>query len=224
MTDRSALAAVLAKTRSENGPIRTIVHAAAAIGWHSVSEVTTEEFSTDYAKAVGADNLVELLEDEPPDTFILFSSAAGIWGGARQGPCAAANAHIDALASRLRTNGCTAVSTAWGLWADEGGMSHEILDHFQRIGINQISSDTALAALQRSLDVDDTLITIADVSWNRFLEVFTARRSHPLLTELASESAARKESGDQRGVGVCGAAQGVAGGPLLAVPAPLPRR
>ena len=190
VTDRSALAAVLANIRSAHGPIRTVVHAAAAIGWNTISDTTAEEFSNSYAaKAVGANNLVELLEDEPPDTFILFSSAAATWGGAQQGAYAAANAHIDALAARLRSNGCTAVSAAFGLWADEtGNMPHEILDYFQRIGINQIPPNTALAGLQQAIEANDTLITIADVSWDRFLPAFTARRSHPLLTELASRA------------------------------------
>jgi acyl transferase domain-containing protein/acyl-CoA synthetase (AMP-forming)/AMP-acid ligase II/acyl carrier protein len=188
VTDRSALAPVLANIRSAHGPIRTVVHIAAAIEWNTISDTTAEEFSSSYAaKAVGANNLVELLEDEPPDTFILFSSAAATWGGAQQGAYAAANAHIDALAARMRSNGRTALSAAFGLWADQtGGLPHEILDYFQRIGINEIPPTTALAALQQAIEANDTLITIADVSWDRFLPLFTARRSHPLLTEFAS--------------------------------------
>ena len=200
VTDPAALAAVIAKTRSEHGPIRTVVHAAADIGWRTVSETTAEEFSKSYAaKAVGGDNLVKLLEDEPPETFILFSSAAGIWGGARQGCYAAANAHVDALAAQLRAKGCTALSAAFGLWADETEGAHEILDTFHILGINPIESETAFAALRQSLDADDALITIADISWDRFLPAFTARRSHPLLSELAASisasSAAAADSG-----------------------------
>ncbi len=186
MTDRSALADVIAGIRDQHGPIRTVVHAAAAIGLHTISEVTTAEFASDYAKAVGADNLAELLDDEPPETFILFSSAAGIWGGTEQGCYAAANAHLDALASRLRARGCMALSVAWGLWAGQEGTRPEILDYFHRIGINSISPEIALSALQQSLDADDAQITIADVSWKQFLEVFTARRSRLLLSELVA--------------------------------------
>ena len=146
-----------------------------------------DEFASDYAKAVGADNLVDLLDDELPETVILFSSAAATWGGARQGCYAAANAHLDALASRLRARGGTiALSVAFGQWADQDVTAGGVVDYFGRIGLNPISPDTALGGLQQSLDADDTLITIADVSWNQFLDVFTARRAHPLLTELAS--------------------------------------
>ena len=187
VTDRTALATVIASIRSQHGPIRTVVHAAAAIGWHAVSEVGIDEFASDYAKAVGADNLVDLLDDELPETVILFSSAAATWGGARQGCYAAANAHLDALASRLRARGGTmALSVAFGQWADQDAKAGGVVDYFGRIGLNPISPDTALDGLQQSLDADDTLITIADVSWNQFLDVFTARRAHPLLTELTT--------------------------------------
>jgi NAD(P)-dependent dehydrogenase (short-subunit alcohol dehydrogenase family)/acyl carrier protein len=188
VTDRPALAAVLADIRETHGPIRTVVHAAALIGWDSISDTTAEGFRGIYAaKAVGADNLVELLDDEPPDTFVFFSSATATWGGVRQGAYAAANAHLDALATRLRSRGCSAVAAAFGVWADEmSNVPPEILDYFRRIGINQIPANVALAGLQQAIKADDTLITIADVSWERFLPAFAVRRSHPLLAELAS--------------------------------------
>lgn len=188
LTDRSALAAVLNDIRSAHGPIHTVVHAAAAIGWNTITDLTAEVFYDSYAaKAVGAEHLVELLDDEPPETFILFSSAAATWGGAYQGAYAAANAHIDGLAARMRANGRTVLAPAFGLWADESGnMPREVLDSFERIGLNEIPLTTALAALQQAVEAHDTLLTIADVSWDRFLPAFTARRSHPLFNEVVS--------------------------------------
>ncbi len=188
LTDRSALAAVLNDIRSAHGPIHTVVHAAAAIGWNTITDLTAEVFYDSYAaKAVGAEHLVELLDDEPPETFILFSSAAATWGGAYQGAYAAANAHIDGLAARMRANGHTVLAPAFGLWADESGnMPREVLDSFERIGLNEIPLTTALAALQQAVEAHDTLLTIADVSWDRFLPAFTARRSHPLFNEVVS--------------------------------------
>ncbi|ORA10294.1 hypothetical protein BST12_26805, partial [Mycobacterium angelicum] len=192
VSDRPALTRVLAEIRAEHGPIRTVVHAAAAIEWNSVSQATAEEFADSYrTKAGGADNLAELLEREPPDTFILFSSAAATWGDARLGCYAAACAHLNALATRLHSHGCTAVSAAFGLWADEiSTMTHETLDYYHRAGINKLLPATALAALRQSIEANDTVITIADVSWNQFLPAFTARRSQPLLTEFASLASA----------------------------------
>ncbi|WP_139836980.1 SDR family NAD(P)-dependent oxidoreductase, partial [Mycobacterium szulgai] len=195
VTDRSALAAVLAQTRMEHGPIHTVVHAAAHIGWSTVAETSVDEFKKTYAaKAIGAENLIALLEDEPPQTFIMFSSAAATWGGTRQGAYAAANAHIAALTTQLRGRGCHAVAPAWGAWSDDMGAPQglaenagrqQVMDYFGRIGLKPLSPDTAFAALQQSLDVDDTQITIADVDWDRFRDLFTTtRRSHQLLSGL----------------------------------------
>jgi NAD(P)-dependent dehydrogenase (short-subunit alcohol dehydrogenase family)/acyl carrier protein len=213
VTDRSALAVVLADIRRVHGPIRTVVHAATAIGWNTISDITVEEFCSGYAaKAVGADNLVELLEDQPPDSFIFFSSAAATWGGARQGCYAAANSHIDALATRLGSNGHTALAAAFGLWADQtGGLPQEALDYFQGLGVNEVAPDIALAALQQAIEANDTLITIADVSWDRFLPAFTARRSHPLLTELASRAGTSETSNNASTAGAEGLVARLAG-------------
>jgi acyl transferase domain-containing protein/acyl-CoA synthetase (AMP-forming)/AMP-acid ligase II len=189
LTDRSALAAALTDIRSAHGPIQTVVNAAAVIGWNTITDLTAEVFYDSYAaKAVGAEHLVELLDDEPPETFILFSSAAATWGGAHQGAYAAANAHVDGLATRLRANGRTVLAPAYGLWADKSGnMPPEVLDSFERIGLTEIPPATALAALQQALEAHDTLITIADVSWDRFLPTITARRSHPLFSDVVSQ-------------------------------------
>ncbi|WP_341286310.1 type I polyketide synthase [Mycobacterium decipiens] len=187
VTDRHALAAVIDKTRTEHGPIHTVVHAAAFLGWATIAETTPDEFRETYtAKVLGAENLITLLNDEPPHTFIMFSSAAATWGGTRQGAYAAANAHIEALTTKLRAHGHHALAPAWGTWADDRTTTQQTLDYLARIGLNQIPTDTAFTALQQSLDIDDTLITLTDVDWDQFHDVFTTRRAHPLLAQLGS--------------------------------------
>ncbi|MHA7659549.1 beta-ketoacyl reductase, partial [Mycobacterium sp. ML4] len=187
LTDPPALRALIEHTRTHHGPIHTVVHAAAYLGWATLTDTSTEHFHATYtAKALGAQHLITAFGEHLPDTFILFSSAAATWGGTRQSAYAAANAHLEALTTQLRAAGHHALAPAWGTWADDRSTAQDTLDYLARIGLHQIPPDTALAALHQSLNHDDTLITLTDVDWNQFQDVFTTRRAHPLLTDLAS--------------------------------------
>ncbi|MFE3593273.1 SDR family NAD(P)-dependent oxidoreductase, partial [Streptomyces niveus] len=109
-------------------------------------------------KAAGALHLDELSRELGLDlaAFVLFSSAAGVLGGPGQANYAAANAFLDALAVRRRSDGLPALSLSWGLWQQAGigltaGLGSAELARMRRGGIGTLTTHQALAALDSAL-------------------------------------------------------------------------
>ncbi|MFI9463116.1 SDR family NAD(P)-dependent oxidoreductase [Streptomyces xiamenensis] len=119
--DRTALAAVLADIPDAH-PLTGVVHAAGVLDDGLVESLTDEQIQRVLrAKADAATHLHELAGDV--EMFVLFSSAAGVLGGAGQANYAAANAFLDALAERRVRAGLAGVSLAWGLWQSRSGLT-----------------------------------------------------------------------------------------------------
>ncbi|MFJ3644660.1 type I polyketide synthase [Streptomyces murinus] len=181
VADREALAALLAEH-----PVNAVVHAA-GVGDHTMIEDSDPAgfARTVSAKTAGATHLDELLADRELDAFVLFSSGAGIWGGASQSAYAAANAYLDALAEHRRARGRTALAVSWGGWADGGmagvGDGEEML---LRRGLPPMRPALALSALQQALADDDTALTVADFDWQRFIGPFTVTRPSALFADV----------------------------------------
>ncbi len=186
ITDAGALAEVLAGVPAEH-PLTAVVHTAAVVGRRvPVDGIEAADLAeTCAAKAAGARNLDRLLSDTPLERFVLFSSNAGVWGSGGQGPYAAANAYLDALAEDRRGRGLPATSVAWGAWAGEGGSAGAAEAAFlARRGVRAMPPEQAVEALWRALEDDETFVAVADVDWAVFADGFTAARARPLIHDL----------------------------------------
>ncbi|WP_299537457.1 type I polyketide synthase [uncultured Streptomyces sp.] len=183
VTDPDALAALLAEHA-----VRTVVHAAGISEDAALADTDPDEFAAVLdAKVRGAAVLDALLPAAGDiDRFVLFSSVAGVWGGAGQAAYAAANAYLDALADHRRARGLPATSVAWGPW-DGAGMAQRdgVRAHLARRGLAAMDPGLALDALAVALDQDATASVVADVDWRRFAPAFRVARRSRLFDELA---------------------------------------
>ncbi|MEU3616181.1 type I polyketide synthase [Streptomyces sp. NPDC006872] len=186
MADQEAVARLVAEIDADGPPLRVVVHAA-GLG-QAGALVDTDLAESDRlsaGKVVGARVLDAVLGDRPLDAFVLFSSIAGLWGSGRQGVYASANAYLDALAEHRRSRGLTATSIAWGPWAGSGMADDErAREALAGRGLRMIDPRSAVAAMDRALELDETTVVAADIDWERFLTGFTALRPSPLFDEL----------------------------------------
>ena len=156
VTDRAALAAVIAAIPAEH-PLTGVVHSAGVLDDGTVESLTPERIDRVLLpKVAAAVNLHELAGDVA--LFALFSSVAGILGGPGQANYAAANTVLDALASHRRARGLSAVSLAWGLWAQASDLTGELsatdLARLGRNGFGALSTEEGLALFDRATRVD----------------------------------------------------------------------
>ncbi|WP_190127196.1 type I polyketide synthase, partial [Streptomyces inusitatus] len=147
--DRAALAGLLGSV-PESRPLTAVVHAAGVLDDGTVESLTAERMDRVLRPKVDAAlHLHELTRDLDLAAFVLFSSAAGVFGNAGQANYAAGNTFLDALAQHRRARGLTAVSLAWGLWDDEAGMAGTLADHdrerLSRGSMNPLSAAEGLA-------------------------------------------------------------------------------
>jgi acyl transferase domain-containing protein/acyl carrier protein len=182
--DRDGLRDLLASVPEEY-PLTAVIHGAGVLEDGLVESLTAERLDRVLRpKVAAATALHELTADRELDAFVLFSSAAGVWGNGGQGGYAAANAFLDALAEVRRAAGLPTTAVAWGSWGGGGLVTEEVDDRLRRRGLPPMVPDTAVAALAASLGRGETQVVVAQVEWADFASAFTAARPSRLIADL----------------------------------------
>ncbi|MEH1125591.1 SDR family NAD(P)-dependent oxidoreductase, partial [Micromonospora sp. CPCC 206061] len=176
--------------------LTAIIHTAGVLDDAVIDSMTPSQIDTVFTPKVDtARHLHELTRDLDLKAFILYSSAAGTLGTPGQGNYAAANAYLDALAHHRHTLGLPATSLAWGLWADNSGMTGHLDDtdraRLTRNGLVPLSADEGLALLDAALGLDRPALVTARLDLN----AVAAGGAPPALLRGLVRAPARRTTG-----------------------------
>src|SRR5690606_20342596 len=198
--DLDALTAIVEPVRDR---LRGVVHAAGIVEDGVVTDMTAEQLSRVLRpKADAAWWLHELTADLDLAAFVLYSSASAVFGSPGQANYAAANAFLDGLARHRHALGLPAVSLAWGLWAEAGGMGGRLgrtdLARMARAGTLPLSAEQGLALFDAALVAGPA--ALAPIRLDS-AAVRAAGTIPPLLRELVAPTARRLDGATGTGGG-----------------------
>ncbi len=167
----------------EAGEIRGIFHAAGAFHSNLIKDMTYADFlKVIAAKVQGTWILHEMAKERPLDYFVMYSSAASVWGAATGAHYGAANYFLDAYVHYCAALGLPATTINWGgMWKGSGIITGEDETYMRSIGIKDTLPDTGLRLLESILQSGDRQKVVAPVTWSKFLQVMQVKRKHMLF-------------------------------------------
>jgi polyketide synthase 12 len=191
--DRAALERTLATIPAEH-PLTAVIHVAGVIDDGVIPSLTPDRLDTTLQpKADAAVNLYELTKHADLAAFVLFSGAAGTFGGAGQANYAAANAFLDEFARWARHRGVPAVSLAWGPWVADRGMTGHLTEadfaRMEQAGMRPLTAEQGLTLFDFALSTDEA--ALLPMRLDTAPGAFAAGPAPPLLRLLAGAAPRR---------------------------------
>jgi acyl transferase domain-containing protein/acyl carrier protein len=204
VADREQLQSLLASISQEH-PLKAVIHAAGVLDDGVIETLDPERIDRVFAPKVDAAwHLHELTIGLDLSTFVLFSSAAGLLGGAGQGNYAAANAFLDAIAQHRHANQLPGQSLAWGLWQQQTGMGNvtgdsdvvQLREQIRtRLGFLPLPSERAMQLFDAAIHAGEPLIVPAEFDRGALRRRASSNSLAPVLRSLVRGSARRVVAG-----------------------------
>ncbi|KAB1162253.1 SDR family NAD(P)-dependent oxidoreductase [Micromonospora sp. AMSO12t] len=179
-------------------PLRAVVHAAGVLDDATVESLTPDRLDAVLRPKVDvAWNLHRATLGHELSAFVLFSAAAGVFGGPGQGNYAAGNAFLDALAEHRRALGLPAVALAWGRWAQASGMTGHLdsadIRRLDRGGMAALSNEEGLALFDAAWRSERATLMPAKIITG---VAAPGAPVHPLLANLVRAAGRRAAAGE----------------------------
>ncbi|HEY0135476.1 MAG TPA: SDR family NAD(P)-dependent oxidoreductase, partial [Nannocystis sp.] len=165
--DPAQVDALLATMARDLPPLVGVFHLAAVLDDATIANQNVARLQAVLApKLRGAWHLHRATASLRLQHFVLFSSAAGVFGTPGQANYAAANAGLDALAELRRQRGLAGLSLAWGPWAELGKAAEQSSTTQQRwraMGLEGISVEQGMRAMTLALAGNEACATVLAV-------------------------------------------------------------
>ncbi|NMO14585.1 KR domain-containing protein [Pyxidicoccus fallax] len=187
ITDRAALRRFFGEVRAKLGPVGGVLHCAGAVSDESPAFLhkTRRGFERVLEpKLEGTHVLADLLEDERPDFFVLFSSVSAVIPGLAVGlsDYALANAFLDRFAEVQHQRGRTWFrSFNWPSFRDTG-FGEATTDAYRKAGLATLTVEQGFALLDGALGIAGAPVVLPCIGT-------------PVLAPLASEVSASVPTG-----------------------------
>jgi polyene macrolide polyketide synthase len=196
VSNRAALESMLDSIAPEH-PLGAVIHAAGALADGVIESMDAEQIERVFApKLDAAWHLHELTKDLDLSAFVLFSSLAGMRGAPAQANYAAANAFLDALAQRRRSESLATTSIAWGRWGRESdiasGLSEIERTRMRRLGAEALSDEEGLVLFDAALRLDGAVAIAARIDRASLRRLSAAGLLPPILRGLIPRRGARR--------------------------------
>jgi acyl carrier protein len=173
-----------------------VIHCAAVLDDGVLAKQSVARFAKVMGpKADGAWRLHVAMEaaGQRPDFFVFYSSLSAIFGAAGQANYVAANAFLDALASRRRVADMPALSVNWGAWSEIGMAARgTALSRAGAQGVGALSPTEGMQALGVLLRDGATRAAVVPIDWATLARQLGAQVP-PFLSDLVAQEKRRGE-------------------------------
>jgi len=187
MADAVSLEHAVRSACTSEQPLRGVVHAAGILDDALIAKQSVDRFrAVMVPKVFGACNLHALTLGQPLDFFVIYSSAAAIFGSPGQANYAAANAFLDAFARWRHASGIPATSVNFGAFGDVGlaAAQDNRAARLAQQGMDSLHVPHADATLDRVLTERPVQLTVASLDVRRWLEFNPQAAGWPFLADL----------------------------------------
>ncbi|MFM8884840.1 MAG: KR domain-containing protein, partial [Chthoniobacterales bacterium] len=197
LEDRASVETLFAEIGSTMPPLRGIIHAATRYESATLANADAENLRGSLgAKSIGASHLDACSVGLDLDFFVLYSSVAGVLGNAGQAGYAAANAYLEGLAAKRRSEGKPALVVHWGALSDAGHVADhaEIASLLESRGLGGMTAAESTDALGQIMRSGASEAMVARIRWEDAAGLGIGAGS-PRLQELVASSAAGVSAG-----------------------------